>query len=85
MAHAVLWSPSPQPAGHRARSRFRPDAGLSLCACVAAAGEVNFHLLGFLLMTGASCSDAVRLVVAQKLLSNHRMQPVETLHVGRPL
>lgn len=59
--------------------------GLSLCACVAAAGEVNFHLLGFLLMTGASCSDAVRLVVAQKLLSNHRMQPVETLHVGRPL
>ena len=59
--------------------------GLSICTCIASAGEVNFNLLGVLCMAGASCSDAIRLVVAQKLLSNHKMNPLETLYYTAPV
>lgn len=59
--------------------------GLSVCTCIASAGEVNFNVIGVLFMTGASCSDAVRLVVAQKLLSNHKMNPLETLYYTAPV
>ena len=46
--------------------------GLSLCTAVAAAGEVNFNLIGILFKACASCSDAMRLVMAQKLLRINR-------------
>ena len=41
--------------------------GLSLCTAVASAGEVHFNLIGVLFMAAASCSDALRLVVAQRV------------------
>ncbi len=59
--------------------------GISLFTAVASAGEVNFNLVGFTFMCAASCSDAVRLVLAQKLLSNHKMQPMETLYYMSPI
>ena len=59
--------------------------GISLFTAVASAGEVNFNLVGFTFMCAASCSDAVRLVLAQKLLSNHKMQPMETLYYMSPM
>ena len=59
--------------------------GLSVCTCIASAGEVNFNVLGVLCMAGASCSDAIRLVVAQKLLSNYKMNPLETLYYTAPV
>lgn len=59
--------------------------GLSLFTAVASAGEVNFHLVGVLFMAAASGSDAVRLVLAQKLLTNHKMAPMETLYYISPL
>ena len=40
---------------------------------MASAGEVHFNLIGVLFMAAASCSDAMRLVVAQKLLRNQKM------------
>ena len=58
--------------------------GLSLCTAVASAGEVNFNLLGFLLMMGASASDALRLVFTQKLLKNQKLKPVEMLYYTAP-
>ena len=59
--------------------------GLSLCTCIASAGEVNFSIVGVLFMAGASCSDAIRLVVAQKLLTNNKMNPLETLYYTAPV
>ena len=53
--------------------------GLCLCTAVASAGEVNFSVVGVLFMTAASCSDALRLVIAQKLLNNQKMMPFEAL------
>ena len=58
--------------------------GLSLCTAVASAGEVNFHLVGVSFMVAASLSDAVRLVVAQRVLKNHRLRPMETLSYMSP-
>ena len=58
--------------------------GLSLCTAVASAGEVNFHLVGVVFMVAASLSDAVRLVVAQRVLKNHRLRPMETLSYMSP-
>jgi hypothetical protein len=40
--------------------------GLSVCTCIASAGEVNFNLIGVLFMAAASMSDAMRLVIAQR-------------------
>ena len=54
--------------------------GLSVCTCIASAGEVNFSVIGVLFMAAASISDALRLVVAQRLLSNMKMNPLETLY-----
>lgn len=59
--------------------------GLSVCTCIASAGEVNFNVIGVLCMAGASCSDAIRLVVAQKLLTNNKMGPIETLYYTAPV
>jgi len=59
--------------------------GLSMFTCIASAGEVNFNLVGVLFMAAASCSDALRLVVAQKLLRNQKMQPLETLYFISPI
>ena len=58
--------------------------GLSLGTAVASAGEVNFHLVGVSFMVAASLSDAVRLVVAQRVLKNHRLRPMETLSYMSP-
>jgi len=58
--------------------------GLSVCTCVASAGEVNFSLIGVLFMTMASCSDALRLVIAQKLLKNQKMGSFEALVYTAP-
>ena len=58
--------------------------GLSLCTAVASAGEVNFHIIGVSFMVAASLSDAVRLVVAQRVLKNHRLRPMETLSYMSP-
>jgi len=59
--------------------------GLSICAAVASAGEVNFNLIGFLFMAGASCSDALRLVIAQQLLKNNKLGPIEALYYTSPM
>ena len=59
--------------------------GLSLCTAVASAGEVHFNLIGVLFMAAASCSDALRLVVAQRLLRNMKMHPIETLYFISPI
>ena len=59
--------------------------GLSLCTCIASAGEVNFSVIGVLFMAAASISDALRLVVAQRLLSNMKMNPLETLYFISPI
>ena len=59
--------------------------GLSVFTAVASAGEVNFNVIGVSFMAAASCSDAVRLVVAQKLLKNLKMQPMETLYLISPI
>ena len=61
--------------------------GLSAFTAVASAGEVNFNVIGVLFMAAASISDALRLVIAQKLLKNLKMQPMETLctHAGAAL
>jgi len=59
--------------------------GLSFCTAVASAGEVNFNVIGVLFMAGASCSDALRLVIAQKLLKNLKLKPVETLYYTSPV
>jgi len=59
--------------------------GLMVCTCVASAGEVNFNLIGVIFMAAASCSDALRLVVAQKLLRNLKLQPMEMLYYMSPV
>jgi len=59
--------------------------GLSVCTAVASAGEVNFNIIGVLFMAAASCSDALRLVIAQKLLKNEKMAPMETLYYTSPV
>ena len=46
--------------------------GLSVFTAIASAGEVNFNLVGVLFMASASCSDAMRLVIAQKLVRRRR-------------
>ena len=59
--------------------------GLSAFTSIASAGEVNFNLIGVCFMAAASCSDALRLVVAQKLLKNQKLQPMETLYFVSPM
>lgn len=59
--------------------------GLSVCTAVASAGEVNFNIIGVSFMAAASCSDALRLVVAQKLLRNMKLQPMEMLYFMSPI
>jgi len=59
--------------------------GLSAFTAVASAGEVNFNVIGVLFMAAASISDALRLVIAQKLLKNLKMQPMETLYFISPI
>ena len=59
--------------------------GLSAFTAVASAGEVNFNLIGVLFMASASCSDALRLVVAQKLLKNMKLGPIETHYFSAPI
>ena len=70
--------------GTIARSRTPPFAAplkhdphdrVSLSACVA----------GVLFMASASCSDALRLVVAQRMLRNQKMNPIETLYYISPI
>ena len=51
--------------------------GLSICTCIASAGEVHFNLIGVLFMAAASCSDALRLVVAQRVCMR-RQAPSKT-------
>jgi len=59
--------------------------GLCLSACVASAGEVNFNLVGIVFMFGASVSDALRLVLAQWLLKNLKLEAVESLYYTSPI
>ena len=59
--------------------------GLSAFTAVASAGEVNLNVVGILFMACASCSDALRLVIAQKLLKNNRLRPIETLYYTSPV
>jgi len=59
--------------------------GLSVFTAIASAGEVNFNLVGVMFMASASISDALRLVVAQKLLRNQKMHPIETLYYISPI
>jgi len=59
--------------------------GLCVFTAIASAGEINFNLIGVLFMAAASCSDALRLVLAQKLLKNQKMQPMETLYFISPI
>mmetsp|Transcript_11507 Transcript_11507/g.16391 ORF Transcript_11507/g.16391 Transcript_11507/m.16391 type:complete len:375 (+) Transcript_11507:121-1245(+) len=59
--------------------------GLCVFTAVASAGEVNFSLIGVLFMTAASCSDALRLVIAQKLLKNQKMATFEALVYVSPM
>lgn len=59
--------------------------GLSLCTAIASVGEVNFNIIGVLFMAAASCSDALRLVLAQKLLKNNKLKPIETMYYTSPI
>ncbi len=59
--------------------------GLSVCTAIASAGEVSFSLIGVLFMTAASFTDSVRLVVAQKILQNQSMHPIEALYYISPM
>ena len=59
--------------------------GLCVFTAVASAGEINFNMIGVLFMAAASCSDALRLVLAQKLLNNLKLQPMETLYFISPI
>ncbi len=59
--------------------------GLCVFTAIASAGEINFNLVGVMFMAAASCSDALRLVLAQKLLKNQKMQPMETLYFISPI
>lgn len=47
--------------------------------------QVNFNVIGVLFMAAASCSDALRLVVAQKLLKNLKLGPIETQYFTAPI
>jgi len=58
---------------------------LSACTAVASAGEVNFNLVGVAFMVSASGTDALRLVLAQRLLTNLKMEPFESLYVVSPI
>ena len=58
--------------------------GLSLCTCVASAGEINFNPIGISFMVAASMSDALRLVLTQRLLKNLNLHPMETTYVTSP-
>jgi len=58
--------------------------GLSLCTAAASAGEVNFNIVGVLFMASASISDALRLVLAQKLLKNLKLRPIEMIYYVSP-
>ena len=59
--------------------------GLSAFTALASAGEVNFNLVGVSFMVAASTADAVRLVVAQKLLKNLNLAPMEALYYTSPI
>ena len=59
--------------------------GLSTFTAIASAGEVNFSAIGVSFMVAASCSDALRLVLAQKLLTNCSLKPLETLYYVSPI
>jgi len=59
--------------------------GLSAFTAIASAGEVNFNAIGVAFMAAASCSDALRLVVAQKLLHNMKLGPIETHYFTAPI
>jgi len=59
--------------------------GLSVFTAIASAGEVNFSLIGVAFMAGATSTDALRLVLAQKLLKNQKMMPMETLYYISPI
>lgn len=47
--------------------------------------QVNFSLIGVMFMTVASCSDALRLVIAQKMLKNQKMGSFEGLACISPM
>ena len=57
---------------------------ISACACVASAGEVHLHPIGLAFMAAASTSDTIRLVLAQKLLAQNQLGPVEALWYTSP-
>jgi len=59
--------------------------GLCVFTAIASAGEINFNLIGVTFMAAASCSDSLRLVLAQKLLKNQKLQPMETLYFISPI
>lgn len=59
--------------------------GLCVSAAIASAGEVNFHMLGIIFMVGASLSDALRLVLAQWLLKNRKLEAIEQLYYTSPI
>jgi hypothetical protein len=59
-------------------------AGLCVFTAIASAGEAHFHLGGVLLMAAASLMDALRLVLAQKLLQNAKLGPIEALYYNAP-
>eukprot|EP00966_Prymnesium_polylepis_P231805 5362793-Prymnesium_polylepis.1 len=42
-------------------------------------------MVGVLFMVGASASDALRLVLAQQLLKNLKLEPVEMLYYSAPI
>ena len=59
--------------------------GLCVFTAIASAGEINFNVVGVMFMAAASISDALRLVLAQELLKNQNMQPMETLYFISPI
>ncbi|EOD26934.1 hypothetical protein EMIHUDRAFT_114831 [Emiliania huxleyi CCMP1516] len=63
---------------------FSPAYMICFLFCLGAEPPVNFSLIGVLFMTMASCSDALRLVIAQKLLKNQKMGSFEASSSSPP-
>lgn len=58
--------------------------GISIGTCVAAYGEVNFSIVGILLMAASEVAEALKLVFTQILLKNLKFSPIEGLYYLAP-
>lgn len=58
---------------------------MSVGTAVASFGEANFNLTGFLIMCCAEFSEATRLVLTQKMLTNMRFGTFEGLYLMSPI